>query len=736
MLLGNGSGQLMACGWSDDWDGGFYRFFEPETRDLGEFSAFQFTFDRLYDYKLLEPENSATANLASWAKYLGPNYPLADIRKIVYETKLDQLNSIRKGLNNNKSLPRDVSDNAIARDWAANKRLDLLDYLILAHQAEPLCNYGMDEWTEEEPDMGSGQSIIEAAKMQAQKVQDSFLKLRYGYQALRLEQYTDQQAEATETYKRFILPVAQADPLIALWSRSHYAGCLRALGEEAEAAYQFSLVFDQCPSRRIQAWYSWRILSDEIWENAQAKCNGNHELAVLLFLRGFSPSAISMEDMQRMYELEPQSRLLEVLLVREINKYETEILGTTYSNESPVYKRLIPGGTGELQNFVESVLAGGGMHDRNVWELANVYLQFLNGDTQAAMNNLAKKQAQLTGDGLLKGRLLDLVFRIGSAQSIDKDLENAIYKDLTNLSTKISPEEVDELSRFRDDAFGWLYAAKGENAKEILAHNHAGKLLDFPIDLTLVNDMISFNEKEDKTLYEKDLLKRLNSGKDNRDFLLDVKGTGLLGKNLLPEAVKVFSQISLSYRNSDAFALDADPFRPVIKDIVHCENCGKGKYNKLSYTETIMDLQKKITTDPSKSAEYNILLGNAYYNTTFFGASWRTKDFFRSSGSWYSLGERSEYYQFDLATFDELVEMETPKNYYAKAINVSKDKEMAALATFLMAKCELNQFYIDGFNDLDKYRKGFSMLKLNYRKTDAYADLIKECWDLQGYVRN
>lgn len=734
VLVLSSSPVAKACAWSEDWEGAFYRFFEPEYGSVEEFKPFHFTFERLYNYDMMGEDVSEAANMNAWTAYLGPMIPADHIRQLVYGSSLDQLEYLRKDIVGGKSIPPAYAQNLLVKEWKANQRRELLDYIILAHLAEPLCVFGYDPWSEEERPMEGADELIAAAKAGSKNASSPFLKLRYGYQALRLEQYSGHFAEAIATYQEYVLPHAAADRLIASWSQSHYAGCLRAQELEAEAAYHFSRVFDECPSRRIQAWYGWRILSDEIWESVQAKCKNNHEMAVVYFLRAFSPNAVSVDDMRKMHDLDPGSTLLDVLLLREINKLENSILGYPYGGESAVHKRLSKDAASELLDLVSVVLKSGKMHDRNIWELAQIYLQFLSGDTTTAHANLTAKQPQLTGDGALKGKLMDLVFRIGSAKSVDRSVENAIFKDFTNLSTKITAEESEELARFRDDAFAWLYDAQGEPAKALLARNRSYDLYNYPIDLDLVNDMIAFEAKDDKTLYEKELLGRLNGNDDPKDMLLDIKGTGLLGRNLIPEAIKVFEQISESFHTSAAFQLNGDPFRSVVTDVVNCEDCGAGAYNKLTYAQAVLKLQKQVLTDPAKAVEYNMLLGNAYYNTSYFGPAWNAKDYYRSGSSWYSLGERSDYYTFNVETFDEAVDMRLAQDYYAKALAGAKDKEMAALAAFMVAKCELNQSYIDGAENMDKYHSGFAALKGTYRKTDVYKDLIKECWYLSAYV--
>jgi hypothetical protein len=723
----------LACAWSEDWEYDFYRFYEPEFSELNEYKPFNFTFDRLYDYELLTDSTSESANLDAWQRYLGSAIPRKDISAMVYGISLDELTAIQANPNGKPAL--EYSKNALVAEWRANRRMEVLQYLILAHQAQPYC-VDIDPWGDEKgPEEGTEVGIISIAKSASKAASAPFLKLRYAYQAVRLDQYAGRPEMAIETYNQLAVPYLSADPLIGQWTMCHYAGCLRALEMEAEAAYTFSRVFDLCPSRRVHAWYGWRIWTDEIWESVQAKCKNNHEMATVYFLRGYSSVADPLDDMRQMQDLDPGTKMIEVLLLREVNKLENDLLGFPFASESNLSKRLGSNAAArELQQFVAEVLSSGKMHDRNVWQLAHTYLYFLNGDIQKASSELAEKQPTLSGEGQLKARLMDLVFRIASTKMVDRSVENTILKDYTNLSSKLGEIKSEQLRRFRDEAFAWLYEAQGEDEKALLARGRGWRLYDAPINIDLVNKMIAFEAKEDKTLYEKELLNRLGEG-SHQDLLLEIKGTGLLARNSFPEAIQVFKQISETYRrDKESFQLLADPFQTATRDVVHCERCGAGKYNKLSFAEKMVDLQKQAIADPAKAPESYLFIGNGYYNTSYFGPAWNAMDFYRSGGNWYSIGEKSEWYTFDLATFEEVVDMGPAKEYYAKALNGSKEKEMSALAAFMVAKCELNESYQQGAEATFNAGLGFKLLKDTYRKTEVCRDLIKECKYLRDYV--
>ncbi|MEM7039060.1 MAG: hypothetical protein AAF570_18930, partial [Bacteroidota bacterium] len=570
-----------------------------------------------------------------------------------------------------------------------------------------------------------------------------FLKLRYGYQIVRLYRYGDQRDAAIEAYKRFVEPYKAASPTIYWWARSQMAGALRYSGKEAPAAYHFAQVFANCPSMRVEAWYSWRIKSDDIWSEAVALCENDKERSVLYGLRAIDPYAIPAKDMRKLHSLDPGSELLDLLLVREINKLENELLGYPFSSRKAIHEGLsieneerqgeIQDRLSAIQAIVSQVITSGNFHDANLWHLSDAYLHFLDNDISTAKSKL-KDFMKRSSEVPVRARLLDLVFRIAETRRVDASVENNLLKDFTNLSRDLSEDKATELRKFMDEALGWLYAAQGQPAKSVLARRHTS--LYESADILLLNDLLKFEAKERKTLYEKQLLKRLYES-HSHESLLEIKGTRLLARNLLDEAIKVFKQIPAAQRASmPSMNVGADPFKGNTIDLVNCDeyDCTDDRYDKLSLAEALLALQKKAITEPEKAGEYFHLLGNAYYNMTYFGPAWRATDYYRSGSSWSSIGERNEWFQFDIRTFDENVDCSLAKNYYEKSMKAAKDSELAALSCFMAAKCEQNQWYCDGYpEDKYKYQTSFATLVRDYRDTEIYDHLIRECFYFNGF---
>ncbi|MEM6270555.1 MAG: hypothetical protein AAF998_14035 [Bacteroidota bacterium] len=731
-----------ACGWDGEWENAFYRFMAPEMNGQDLFRPFQFTWDRLYSYDMLDPSYSQAANLSEWRDYLGTEFSEADIQSAVYKLSADDLVAIQeKAAGTRTVLPGDLSKNALVRAWSKGQFPTTLEYLRFAKTCEPFCLPG-GGWGDAPADARGSEELVREGIEKIQALKFDFFRMRYTYQVVRLLQYSDQEREAIARFEEFGAPLDHLDNTLYWWTESHYAGALRDVEREAEAAYRFARVFDHCPSRRVQAYYSWRITSEEQWTAAMALCRNGREKATLHFLRGLSPDAISSEEIRHIQRLDPGSDMADVLLLREINKLESEVLSHEFSSQRPLFegrdlyeKPEVPEHIEELQELVrETVLGKVEMHDPDLWLLSAVYLTYLSGDPHEAHRDLTTARPHLSPGGALRGSLLDLVFRIARTDMVDASVENTLLKDLTNLGPKIPDPQRNQLRALMDEALAWHYEIQGHPGKALLARRRA-YAIETEADLFLVNDLLDFQGKARKTRYERQLVDRLEQA-ISHEGLVELKGTRLLAKNLLPEAIKVFEALPESYRaQSRTFTLRADPFRGKLRDVIHCQiDCGDGKYNKLTYAKELLWQQEKALKNEAEAAQCYYRLGNAYYNTTYFGPAWKALDYARSGGSWFYLGRFESWYQFDPETFEEVVDMTLAEKYYLKAAEAAPDPEFAARAVFMAAKCELNRFYLAESNDKNDFSEHFTTLTQRYRNTAIYDQLIKECFYFRQFA--
>jgi hypothetical protein len=729
-----------ACAWDDTYGESFYTFFPPKMHNFEALEAFHFTYERLFDYDLLGSQASQTPNIAEWARYFGVSGDSKELQGLIYTSVEEDLRGTLAYLDGKRGTPvPKFKDYALMPVLQAGKFREAVAYLLFAKQTEPYVN-GYDEWSGEKP-RGSAQAQKRAgeALKNMRSAKDERIKFRYAYQAVRLYHYYGQEAEAIQTFESNFKDAEKRAGLIYWWSLSDYAGALRNTGREAEAAYQFSRVWDQCPSRRIQAWYGWRILSDEVWDQTIARCKDNHEKAIQHFLRAYSPDAVAASDIEAIQRLEPNSKLVEFLVLREINKLESEVLRWPGNIAQPMYQGFkeaenasVRDQVSELKRLIETTLRSAS-GDKDFWVLADAYLSFLMADFEAATAKLKAAQPTLSPLAALRARFLLLAVRIASTRQIDPATEAALFDDVSRLRKELNEESAGHLASFLDEAMGWLYEKQGQAAKARLARNQYYALFDRS-SVAEVEAMIAFAAKPNLSAYEQLLFSRM--GESAVESLEELRATRMMAEGRYADAVAVMEKLPEAYRKkSTTFQLKANPFQGRITDIVHCDEnaCEDFTYNKLSYAKRVVSLQASLKQDPANAARHHLELGHAMYNTTFFGPGWHALDYFRSAAGWYYFGEDSEWYQFDPKNFDEVIDMAPAEQHYRLAMALAKDPELAAEACYYAAKCEQNRGYMEG-TEMANYRENFALLSTRYRDTEFQQRLKTECRYYASYL--
>ena len=193
----------------------------------------------------------------------------------------------------------------------------------------------------------------------------------------------------------------------------------------------------------------------------------------------------------------------------------------------------------------------------------------------------------------------------------------------------------------------------------------------------------------------------------------------------------------LSHSGSNKQLL-GDPFSFRIRDCHDCDHEEYGTlglpYSKVLVADVLVQTNKQLLE--KSSYEDAIQLGNAFYNFSYSGNarifSWCDYPAYGMLDSWESWAYFSDgnwLPQEFMYTYD----VELAKHYYQQAINYARDNNERAVATYLLAKCELVDFYNNPpENNQSDFVSGqyFNELK-KYSKTPFFGRLIEEC----GYFR-
>ncbi|HAS44561.1 MAG TPA: hypothetical protein DCS93_29045 [Microscillaceae bacterium] len=694
----------------------YYNFLDPAIINQPANKPFFFTFERLYDYEWSEESGKIKDNLSEWKNYFNNQPSTQDLKKLVYKASVAETNKIKGYVQGtNPALNPQWRTNSAVTYLKGKRATDVVDYLVFAKKCEPFVTAQDYRWdAPSTKDLTGMQDLIIQGTAAYRATSNVFLKMRYGYQLVRLAHYAQKYSQAIALYDQLVKPLeGQSNALIKYWAMAHKAGALMLSNQKAAGARLFAVVFDNCPSRRVQAYASFKVISNAEFQKTLALCKNNREVATVYALRGLKPYANAIEEMQNIYKVAPGSSYLSLLLAREINKLESNLLSSDLSKNLAFYQKFegYPKQEAvkylkELQAFIAKSLQERKVKELELWQLATCYLEYVAGKPAAAL----RKLNALTAKGKKMQRqvqVFKLAMKLAQVKKIDKEAETNLYQQVRLLGHKHLMDYMKNVYRRR------LYA-QGDIGKAYLCNTDS---YSFPIklEMKILDNLIAWEKRTtNKTPFE------LSLNSDIKRWY-GIKATMYFKQDKLKDAIQYYKLAgsSVKLKANPKFFKIAGNYghrRPVIN-----------KYTRQSLAEEMLRLKNQLKNEDPKIA---FELGNIYYNITWFGNTWDALENYRSS----SLGYY-RYYEAKSAKTPRKYNMTYPLGYFNKAIawaHQKGDKELAAKAAYMAAKCERRAYEASkGYSykkaTPEKYLSNFKLLRQQYAKTQYYQEIIKEC---------
>ncbi len=637
-------------------------------------------------------EEKHAFNLADWHSYFQEKPSKKDIAAIVY--KADSLilqklyNQIAYGKPYAIAAP-DWKDNTLLKHLYDTKDIDAINYLVIAKRCEPYATY--DPWNEQEVDESQVDGLIDYIIVKLRNCRTDFIKLRYAYQAVRLAHYTGRYQKAINVYTKFASGLIgrqtqdQAvinQSVIRYWTMALRAGAHKRLGQNPQAMYGFSRVFWESPDSKELALQNFEYTGEQDWQQMMRITERNPSSAAGLWaMRGFKNKQLGFEAMQEFYKISPYNELLEVMLIREINKIETKLLSPVMTQHIPMggdqsterAKRSIYSSNSQasvwesIQNFfqniwdaivgwfsssagseleesitpkitdtsyiqdfkafVDTVRVQGGIVNPPLWDTASAYLAYLLQQYDEAEKALDIAAKTATSTRIQQQALLvRSLVRLAKKGKMNEGLENTFYLALKDLEKPaysygnfgVYSRSMTHIAR--------NYLLEGNIAKAILYFNQAKEtdaariLADFYASQSDLEELRQLAANPNKRPFEVQLFE---DSVFVEDKVLDIMATKLMRAQKFGEALKVFQQISPEYWQSfeEAESWFGRRYNKIPCSINHnpLSNEPIGDFcNKMEFAQKVVDLQQKTKENP---VETNLHLGNLFVNTPFWGYS-------------------------------------------------------------------------------------------------------------------
>ncbi len=726
-----------------------YSFMNPNIVNTNAtYAPYFLRFNDLYNSPDSLEQIQQDDNLQEWNERFCNLYKIKDIQYVIYKATVNDMKQLRNASNDKKAkLPKRLRNNDFAHHLRDKKCIEVMDYLIYAKQCERHVTVG-EGWTTPKRDVVEMQKMVERGKRAFMKTESHYVRLRYAFQIIRLAHYAKAYNAVMKLHEE-LMPKVHANPsLLDYWIMGHKAGALLKLGDRVEAAYLYSLIFANCPSKRQSAYQSFSIKNNEEWDQLVLKCKSDEERAMLYTMRANHDDSQVIFEMEKIYEFDPKSENLELLLVKEITKLEKDFLGKDFNDNIKRNKTYfkIPRKNAKkylkrTQDFVSKCVKEGKVIDLDLWKIAEGYLAFLAGDYFKAdqifirLKNTIGSENEEMVEQLEAAQLALKIAQYNPPITLkdENEIGNIIRNNPNYWKYKDFPDYI-------NDKLVDMYTKSGEKGKAFRLH-HTLDALKMNPDIEMIEDLMRICDKENKSNLEEVLVKKDGLTTIKNDLLL-LKGIVLFNQDKIEAAAETFRKIPRNVRDLEP---KFNPFHEHIIDCVHCPIADTTMFDRAGIVEELLRLEYQGRAHLESGASSFYQLGNAYYNMTYFGDSWHVTDMFRSGGNWGYVNKENRYlvYESELGNVENK-RMDRARKYYETALELAKNKELAARACFMLAKCDLNDFYIDPETEYHPYdnlipvlpeKYNFYYLKLRdeFSDTQFYEQVVEECLFLEAY---
>jgi len=234
--------------------------------------------------------------------------------------------------------------------------------------------------------------------------------------------------------------------------------------------------------------------------------------------------------------------------------------------------------------------------------------------------------------------------------------------------------------------------------------------------------LISLLEKTKKSAFEEYLC---NQPLGSVNAYKEIKGTIAFRNNDLQLAYTTFASMPKDYWRGDSFYfggyLNEDPFSP--KGLkANKYRTYDYEFNKADFVKELIDLQEKASKDKAKSADYYNKLGDAYFNTSYWGNSWMMMRY-----SW-SIGDTS-YSKIDCLPewMRNYMTAGVSREYYEKALKEAVNDEQKAYATLMLRYIHYLCFTFREQSTDSQLAKRYADNLAKYTNTQAYKLFRSNC---------
>ena len=666
-----------------------------------------------------------------WNNYLNNEISKEELLTIIGSDSLNPIvTKINTAIKSNK-------ENGITKRYHLEKPKikEFFKFIGLAKSLEPATNfypqwdYNTETYSESEKVQTSEIKNIEKIYLNSK---DSFLKEKYWFLTVKAYFYSENKNNTINFYNG---TVNKAEKNINYYrALSYIAGINYSQKKYALSNYQYAVIFENCPQLRKEAIFNFKPQETKDFNAALSLTNNKTEETALWALYGYYADPV--EAISKIYDIDSKNKHLEYLLSRSVNIEENNLNSTEFRRYSEKVDIDANKLDDKLYKLVTTIANNNNTNNTYIWNTVSAYFETIKGNYSRATNylNTAKKTAPQKNLVLNQIRLFEIFNLVSKTKVLNKSSENELVDHLNWLYDLNkqgeyydygSDEVLSEDSKLRtlfmvNWTKSYISQLYKKQKNEVMAEMFSRES-NFYASEDRMQKMQHYFIENKNTDWDK-LAQTLYSVK--LDDIYEYKGILYAYKNQIDKAIAEFKKCN------KADNLYGNPFNGKIMDCIQCDHYAKQKtkYTKLAFLEKIKEIQNNIANGVDVHSG-NILLGNAFYNMSYYG----------NARFFYDNPIIDQYGNYIDEEYDGILMSNTfAENYYQKALSTAQNDEEKAKATYLLTKIERNKFYLsDAFKPYEVdyiIFDGYKKLKQNYSNTKYYQEVIRECGYFSRYA--
>lgn len=562
--------------------------------------------------------------------------------------------------------------------------------------------------------------FIPIALNKIDNTKNSFLKQRYFYIALRLSHYKDSTKNSLDIYNKYSYLLNNSNSIVKDWIQGLYAGALVKNNEIAKGVYEFSKLFENSINSHLSFYNFKYITSEEYFNELLSYAKDDSEKTKMYAIRALNYNSNVLEEMKNIYNIDKNSKWLDFLIFRELLKSQT--LHNTYGSAYKDYENE----NSEYIYFLKNI----DKDDRYLVDLSLVHFNIYFKKYEESKKILDRLLVEFPNKHELE--VASYILYLNSLKSIDSSIEDEIYKRVSHFN-----ENEFDIYKYTLNTLSNLYKNQNQDFEKYLSDNFY--YIEYK-DLDLENFKkfeIFLETKQDTKLREflqTRFKKMVTANKSSFDF---AKITVLINNLKFQEA------LDTNFEILDKTKVEFNPFNGLIRG--NNRSGKKEPFTIREFLQRVIKIENELEKNPNSVMD-NFLLANSLYNLSHFGNINRVTTVYRSNYLVHT--PKLQEQKLNLAI-----------NYYEKALENSKDIELNAKITYLIAKTKLaifdlnydkypqednwwkkNSVYNYGSDEFyEKFLENsgsryFNILQNNFKDTRYYNELIQECGDFKTYI--